>query len=78
VKVWVVGSSNVNKNAFIEAKQRPGGVKLSLQRVGVSIWWQGKGGLGIGGIKKFIRALRQVDNLPDYIALTARLFKFTY
>jgi len=78
VKVWVVGSSNVNKNAFIEAKQRPGGVKLSLQRVGVSIWWQGKGGLGIGGIKKFIRALRQVDNLPDYIALTARLFTFTY
>ena len=32
-------------------------------------WWQGKGGLGIGGINKFIPALMQVDNLPDYIVV---------
>ncbi|VDI29458.1 Hypothetical predicted protein, partial [Mytilus galloprovincialis] len=41
--VWIVGSSII-KHAFGEARGRPGGVNLGLQRMGVNIWWQGKCG----------------------------------
>ena len=39
------------KHAFLEVRGRPGGVNLGLQRICVSIWWQGKR----GGIVKDMR-----------------------
>lgn len=57
------------RNAFFEARKRPGGANLSLQRIGVSILWQGKGGLGINGISRVIRTLMQVEEPPHYIII---------
>jgi hypothetical protein len=53
--VRIVGSSIV-RDGFIEAKMQPGGINLSLKkRLGVSIWWQGRGGLTLRKLKNHIR-----------------------
>ncbi|XP_071177847.1 uncharacterized protein [Mytilus edulis] len=46
VSVWIVCSSLI-RNAFVHARSRTGGVNLGLHRIGVKIWWQGYGGMGI-------------------------------
>ena len=42
--VWVVGSS-IMRRAFVTDRNKHGGVCLGLQRLGINIWWQGKGGM---------------------------------
>ena len=64
----MVGSSIV-KNAFIVAKQRPGGVNLGLSRINVEIWWQGIRGMVIEQIKKQIFTMLQYEDPPKYLFL---------
>jgi len=66
--VWIVGSSII-KYAFLEARQRPGGVNLSLQRLGVNIWWQGRGGLQLSRLRNHIRTLMKFEDPPNYIVV---------
>ena len=42
--VWCVGSFIVKK-AFCAARERSGGINLGLDRKGISICWQFKGGM---------------------------------
>lgn len=66
--VWIVGSSIV-RNGFIVAKTRPGGINLGLQaRLGVSIWWQGRGGLDTRMIRRHIRLMMQYED-PEFIMI---------
>ncbi|XP_056021292.1 uncharacterized protein LOC125652581 [Ostrea edulis] len=68
-QVWVVGSSIV-KRAFLAARIRPDGVNLGLMdRLNVSIWWQGKGGMGWYEMYNKIKTLLKVADPPDYIIL---------
>ena len=67
--VWIVGSSIV-RDGFIEAKMQPGGINLSLKkRLGVSIWWQGRGGLTLRKLKNHIRLLMRLEDTPDYVVI---------
>lgn len=62
----MVGSSII-KNAFLEARQSPGGVNLGLERLGVSIWWQGRGGLVLNRVRSHIRTMLNLEDLPHII-----------
>ena len=64
--MWIVGSSII-KYAFLEARQRPGGVNLSLQRLGVNIWWQGRSGLTLSKLRNHIRTMMNLEDPPNYI-----------
>jgi hypothetical protein len=64
----MVGSSIV-KNAFIVARQQPGGINLGLSRINVEIWWQGIRGLVIEQIMKQIVTMLQYEDPPNYIFL---------
>ncbi|XP_078315322.1 uncharacterized protein LOC111107615 [Crassostrea virginica] len=66
--VWVVGSSIV-KRAFVAARNRTGGVCLGLQRLGINIWWQGKGGMVWLDMYKKIKTLLKVNDKPQYLIL---------
>ena len=65
-RIWIVGSSPV-KNAFIGAKQRPGGVNLCLDRYNADIWWQGRGGIGTGKLRGQILTMLEYEDLPKYL-----------
>jgi hypothetical protein len=60
----MVGSSIV-KNAFIVARQQPGGINLGLSIINVEIWWQGIRGLVIEQIMKQIVTMLQYED-PIY------------
>ena len=64
----MVGSSIV-KNAFIVARQQPGGINLGLSIINVEIWWQGIRGLVIEQIMKQIVTMLQYEDPPNYIFL---------
>lgn len=66
--MWIVGSSIV-RDAFITARSSYGGSNLDLGRLGLSLWWQGKGGLRVKDIKNKFRTLLKVENAPDIIIL---------
>lgn len=66
--VWIVGSSLV-KNAFVEARKRPGGVNLSLQRLGVNIWWQGRSGLNIRKLQDHIKVMLRYEDPPNKLII---------
>lgn len=68
IGVWIVGSSIV-RNAFLAARQRPGGINLNLHKMGVNILWQGRGGLKLDNLKHHIRLLMTLDALPSYIVV---------
>lgn len=40
---------------------------MSLQRQGVSIWWQERSGLKLSGLESHVRTLMRMADLPDYI-----------
>ena len=42
--IWMLGSSII-KHAQVESVLRPGGSNLNLERINVSLWWQGYRGL---------------------------------
>ena len=53
-----------------EARQQPGGANLSLQRrLGVTIWWQWRGGLTLNRLKGQIRTLMRLEDTPNYIVI---------
>lgn len=68
ITVWIVGSSIV-KHAFVQARGRPGGIHLGLQRVGVSVWWQFKGGMIWRELNKVINTMMYYESAPSYIIL---------
>ena len=57
------------KRAFVAARNRPGGVCLGLQRLGINIWWQGKGGMVWLDMYKKIKTLLKVNDKPQYLIL---------
>lgn len=67
-KVWIVGSSII-KNAFIEARNRPGGINLGLNRLGVSVWWQGLSGMSVYRLKQQIRTMMRLEDAPHFLIL---------
>lgn len=64
----MVGSSII-KHAFSAARNSPGGVDLSLSRLGVSVWWQGYSGLGLHGLLKKIAYLTKFAAAPHFIII---------
>ncbi|CAG2230792.1 unnamed protein product [Mytilus edulis] len=68
VSVWIVGSSLI-RNAFVHARSRTGGVNLGLHRIGVKIWWQGYGGMGIKDLESTIKRLMKYEKAPKYLVL---------
>lgn len=68
VKVWMVGSSLI-KDAFVSAKKRPGGTSLGLDRINVSIWWQGKSGMVSRQIKSQLRIMKRYEDPPQLLVL---------
>lgn len=61
--------SSIIKNAFIKARQRPGGVSLGLQRLGVNIWWQGRSGLILSKIRQQMNVMMRLEDPPDFIII---------
>jgi hypothetical protein len=58
------------KKGFIAARSRKGGINLGLaERLGVKIWWQGKGGLTISKVQKHIQTMMQYEDPPNVIML---------
>jgi hypothetical protein len=68
IEAWFVGSSIV-KRAFVAARDRPGGVSLGLQRLGINMWWQGKGGMIWTDMYKKIKTLLKVNDKPQYLIM---------
>ncbi|VDI05624.1 Hypothetical predicted protein [Mytilus galloprovincialis] len=68
VSVWIVGSSLI-RNAFVHARSRTGGVNLGLHRIGVKIWWQGYGGMGLKDLESTIKRLMKYEKRPKYAVL---------
>ncbi|CAG2208161.1 unnamed protein product [Mytilus edulis] len=64
VSVWIVGSSLI-RNAFVHARSRTGGVNLGLHRLGVKIWWQGYGGMGLKDLESTIKRLMRYEKKPE-------------
>ena len=61
--------SSIVKNAFLEARKRPGGVNLGLGRIGVEIWWQGRSWLRVSQARRQIRSLLKVEDMPNIIVI---------
>ena len=62
--------SSIVMNRFIEARQQPGGANLSLKRsLGVTIWWQWRGGLTLNRLNGHIRTLIRLEDTPNYIVI---------
>ena len=58
------------KKGFIAARCRKGGINLGLtERLGIKIWWQGKGGLTISKVQKNIQTMMQHEDPPNFIML---------
>ena len=64
----IVGSSLVN-NAFVDARKRPGGVILSLQRIGVNIWWQGRSELTLRRLQDHIKIMLRYEDPPNKLVI---------
>lgn len=54
------------KHAFTEARQRPGGINLVLERLHAHIWWQGKSGMLASQLPRQIRIMLQFEDPPSY------------
>ena len=63
-----MGSSLI-KHAFSEAKLRPGGTNLTLERQNIALWWQGYGGLQLDKTRQKIRTLDKVGPAPNFILI---------
>ncbi|XP_063431676.1 uncharacterized protein LOC134714365 [Mytilus trossulus] len=68
VSVWIIGSFLI-KNAFVHARSKTGGVNLGLHRIGVKIWWQGYGGMGLKDLESTIKRLMKYEKAPKYVVL---------
>jgi hypothetical protein len=61
------------KHAFTEARQRPGGINLRLERLQAHIWWQGKSGMLASQLPKQIRIMLQFEDPPSYLVVHVRI-----
>jgi hypothetical protein len=68
VGVWNCGFSIV-KYAFTEARQRPRGINLGLERLHAHIWWQGKSGMLASQLPRQIRIMLQFEDPPSYLVV---------
>ena len=68
VGVWNCGFSIV-KYAFTEARQRPRGINLGLERLHAHIWWQGKSGMLASQLPRQIIILLQFEDPPSYLVV---------
>lgn len=64
--IWMFGSSIITR-AFVESSLRPGGTDLNLDRLNITLWWQGSGGLDKGNAIQKLQVLTQVGPLPSPI-----------
>ncbi|CAC5398778.1 unnamed protein product [Mytilus coruscus] len=58
--IWIVGSSLV-KNAFVQARTRPGGINLGLDQNGVRLWWLGKSGMRLNDLLNRIKLMLRYE-----------------
>ena len=68
ISIWVVGSSII-KEAFVQARSNPGGLNMGLQILKVSVWWQGRSGMGIDDLKKQINIMLRYEDKPKFLVL---------
>lgn len=61
--------SSIIKRAFVAACNRTGGTNLTLDRLGMSIWWQGYGGLTLSNLRQKINLLSKLSAEPDVIVI---------
>ena len=59
--------SSIIKRAFVASFLRPGGSDLNLDRLNITLWWQGYGGLEIVNAIQKLQVLKQVGPLPSAI-----------
>lgn len=58
-----------SEKSFCSARDGPGGVSLGLQRFGINMWWQGKGGMILNDMYEKIKTLLKVNDKPQYLIL---------
>ncbi|CAC5421755.1 unnamed protein product [Mytilus coruscus] len=68
ITIWIVGSSLV-KNAFVQARTRPGGINLGLDQNGVQLWWLGKSGMRLNDLLNRIKLMLRYEEPPTYLVL---------
>ena len=66
--IWMLGSSII-KHAQVESVLRPGGSNLNLERINVSLWWQGYRGLQLIRAIQKLKMLKQVGPSPKALFL---------
>ena len=49
---------------FTTARSRPGDTNMSLERVGMWVWWQGHSGLKFVNLKEKLSYLNQLEPVP--------------
>lgn len=59
--------SSIFKRAFVASFLRPGGSDLNLDRLNITLWWQGYGGLEIVNAIQKLQVLKQEGSLPSAI-----------
>ncbi|VDI41058.1 ammonium transporter Rh [Mytilus galloprovincialis] len=68
ITIWIVGSSLV-KNAFVQARRRPGGINLGLDHIGVRLWWLGKSGMRLKDLLNRIKLMLRYEEPPNYLVI---------
>lgn len=59
--------SSIIRDAFLEARHRPGGPNLCLPNT--SIWWQGRGGMKASQLRGQILTMLQYEDPPQYLLI---------
>ena len=67
-RVWIVGSSLI-RDAFVRARNSDWGTGLDLQRHGVHLWWQFRGGMKWDDLCHKIIYLLKFEDAPDYLVI---------
>ncbi|XP_063439237.1 uncharacterized protein LOC134720712 [Mytilus trossulus] len=68
ITIWIVGSSLV-KNAFVQARRRPGGINLGQDHIGVRLWWLGKSGMRLKDLLNRIKLMLRYEEPPTYLVI---------
>lgn len=63
---WMFGSSII-KTAFVGTFVRPGWSILNIERLNISLWWQGNGGMELLNAIQKLELLKQVGPFPNAI-----------
>ena len=67
-RIWIIGSSII-KRAFCYARQSTFGANLELERHKTTIFWQGKGGMGLEEIYPKVKTLLKVEDEPHMLVI---------